>query len=123
MDAESKPPDTPSLDRHSLLERLGGDEELMQAVLRIFLEDCPKRLADIKSAVEACDAERIRTSAHALKGAAGNLSAIGLFEAARTLERIGQEGRIDAADAAWRELSAEAAHVLDALSRLEISTC
>jgi HPt (histidine-containing phosphotransfer) domain-containing protein len=88
-------------------------------VIRLFLQDCPARLTAIEAAVEKKDADLIRREAHGLKGAAGNLSAHGLSAAARTLERVGAEGRLDAADAAWRRLSAAAAEVLDALQHFE----
>jgi two-component system sensor histidine kinase/response regulator len=107
------------VDRIAFLERLGGDEELMVDVIRLFLEDCPQRLADIKAAVDQRDAERLRTSAHALKGAAANLSAGGLFQAAAILERLGAEARLDAAPAAWRALSTEASLAMDVLRRFE----
>ena len=61
------------------------------------------------------NADALRAAAHALKGSAGNLSAGGLFEAARVLERIGAESRMDAAEAAWRQLSVEATNVIDVL--------
>jgi two-component system sensor histidine kinase/response regulator len=107
------------IDHEQLMNRLGGDTQLRSEVIRLFLEDCPIRLSEIKAAVDAGDPERIRTAAHALKGAAGNLSANGVFEAARVLERIGAESRLDAAPAAWRSLSAAAAHAIDALNRFE----
>jgi two-component system sensor histidine kinase/response regulator len=88
-------------------------------VIRLFLEDCPHRLVDIKAAVDQRDAERLRTAAHALKGAAANLSAGALFQAAATLERIGTEARLDAAPAAWRALSTEASLAMDVLRRFE----
>ena len=50
-----------------------------------------------------------------MKGIAANLSATGLFEAAQVLERIGAESRMAAAEAAWRQLSVEASHVIDVL--------
>ncbi len=105
----------PSVDQTAFLERLGGDVDLMTDIARLFMDDCPRRLAAIKAAVESRDAEAIRTSAHALKGAAGNISATRLFDAARTLERLGAERRLEPAGAAWRQLSSEAAQVLDAL--------
>jgi signal transduction histidine kinase/CheY-like chemotaxis protein len=108
----------PVMDRASALERLGGDQELLADVMRIFMEDCPPRLNAIKAAVDGRDADAIRTTAHALKGAAGNISAGALFEAAQVMERIGAEARLDAAQAAWRVLAAEAASVMDML-RLE----
>jgi PAS domain S-box-containing protein len=106
-----------TFDEDALRQRVSGDHELMTDVIRLFLEDLPKRLGAIKSAVTARDAEALRTAAHALKGAAGNLSAGGLFEAARALERVGAESRMDAADAAWRQLSVEATNVIDVLRR------
>jgi CheY-like chemotaxis protein len=107
------------VDRALALQQLGGDEVLFTEVIQLFLEDCPAHLATIKNAVDRGDAEQIRVSAHALKGAAGSLSATGLFEAASTLERLGTEHRIEAARAAWRQLSAEAVAALDALRRFE----
>ena len=89
----------------------------MTDVIRLFLEDLPVRLAAIKDAVTSRNADALRAAAHALKGAAGNLSAGGLFEAARVLERIGAESHMDAAEAAWRQLSVEASNVIDVLRR------
>jgi len=106
-----------TFDEAALRERLSGDPELMTDVIRVFLEDLPMRLGAIRSAVTARDAEALRTAAHALKGAAGNLSAGGLFEAARVLERVGTESRMDAAEGAWRQLSVEATNVIDVLRR------
>ena len=80
----------------------------MTDVIRVFLEDLPVRLAAIRDAVTSRDADGLRAAAHALKGAAANLSAGGLFEAASVLERLGAESRLDAAEAAWRPLSVEA---------------
>ena len=107
------------VDRDRLMERLGGDRQLLVDVVRVFLDDCPARLAAIKAAVDSGDSEQIQATAHALKGAAANLSASGLFEAARTLERLGAEGRLEPADAAWRRLSMEATSVIDTLRRYE----
>jgi len=111
----------PGFDPSALRARVDGDEELVATVVRMFLEDCPARLAAIRDAVERRDGEGMRVTAHALKGAAGNLGAVGLFEAASILERIGAESQIDAADAAWRLLSTEWMNVLDALRRFEDS--
>jgi signal transduction histidine kinase/DNA-binding response OmpR family regulator len=127
VEQESTAPEQPaaaarSLVRQDVLERLGGDEHLFSEVISLFLDDCPKRLAAIKAAVDTRDAELIRTTAHALKGAAGNLSEGGLFEAAAMLERIGAERRLEAAEAGWRRLSAEASNVMDALQRFQLAT-
>ena len=104
-----------TFDEGALLNRVSGDAELMTDVIRVFLDDCPARLAAIKDAVTSRNPEELRAAAHALKGAAGNLSAIGLFDAAQVLERIGAESRMEAAEGAWRRLAVEASHVIDVL--------
>ena len=109
------------IDSDQFMRRLGGDEQLFMDVIQLFLHDCPLRLAAIKEAVDEGDPEKIRSTAHALKGAAANLSAAALFDAASVLERIGAEARVNAAEAGWRRLSAEAAEVMDVLRACEQS--
>jgi CheY-like chemotaxis protein len=108
-----------SIDRDRIMKRMGGDANLFAEVIRLFLEDCPVRLAAISAAVDLNDAEQIRMTAHALKGAAGNLSATALVDATAVLERIGAEGRLPAARAAWRKLEAEAAIAMQTLREFE----
>ena len=109
----------PPLDRTGMMERLCGDEELFREIVRLFIEDCPSRLAAIKAALDARSGESIRKTAHALKGAAGNLSAAGLVGATAALERIGAEGRLDAAEAWWRQVVTEASLLMDTLRQAE----
>ena len=111
-----------TFDRASALARVGGDDDLLSDVIQLFIEDCPIRVAAIKSAVDARDAVAIQREAHGLKGAAANLSIRGLFEMADTLEQLGAEERVDAAAAAWRLLADEALHVLDTLRYAERAT-
>ena len=108
-----------AIDAVGLLARVGGDHELMRDVVRLFLEDCPARLAAIREAITARDPEALRHGAHALRGAAGTLSAAGVVEAASALERIGAENRLEAADAAWKTLNAQAAHLVGTLQAME----
>jgi signal transduction histidine kinase/CheY-like chemotaxis protein len=117
--AASAPPASPAFNHAELMDRLGGDRELFAEVIRLFLGDCPQRLAAIKSAVDARDGERIRTTSHALRGAAGTLSAVAVAEAAHVLERLGAEGRLDPAEAAWRVLANQTASLVDTLRRME----
>jgi HPt (histidine-containing phosphotransfer) domain-containing protein len=110
---------TAPVDYATLLERLGGDVELVVDVTRLFLEFCPAGVSAIRTAIDNHDAGGIMTTAHALKGAAANLSADALCDAAQTLERLGSESRFEAADAAWRQLSVEAAAVMDTLRHFD----
>ncbi len=113
--AMSAQPGTPAAVA-TLVDRLGGDEALAAEVVCVFLDDCPTRVAAIGSAVEHRESEHVRTTAHALKGAAGNIGATGLFDAARRLEQIGASGDLGEVDEAWRQLSAEAAEVINVLT-------
>ena len=108
-------PSASPIDREALMTRVGGDEELFTEIVKLFLLDCPVRVAAIKAAVEREDPDEVRLAAHALKGAAGNLSATALTSAARTLERIGTEQRLEAAPAAFRNLAAQAVLAMDIL--------
>jgi signal transduction histidine kinase/CheY-like chemotaxis protein len=111
-----------TFDAGALRHRLSYDDLLMTDVIRTFIEDLPQRLAAIHAAVIAEDPEALGSAAHALKGAAANLSADALFEAAGVLERVGADARMDAAEAAWRHLSVEASNIVDALRRHSPST-
>jgi CheY-like chemotaxis protein len=110
-----------TFDEDALRHRLSGDDDLMTDVIRVFVEDLPVRLAAIGHAVNGRNADALRAAAHALKGAAGNLSAGGLFEAAGALERIGAGADMDGAEAAWRQLSVEASNLNDVLRRKSTS--
>ena len=103
------------IDWNELRERLCGDDDLVGVVVDLFVEECPGWLATIVEAVETADAERIRASAHALKGAAGNLSAHALSAAANRLELMGRDGNIPACRLACVELSAECDRLLGTL--------
>jgi HPt (histidine-containing phosphotransfer) domain-containing protein len=111
-------PAPPPIDIDSLFERLGGDAELVVEVARLFLEDCPTQLASIAAAIDLRDAVRIRVAAHTLKGAAANLSATGLQQAAAHLEQLAAESRLDAAAACWQTLMREASAASQALRAL-----
>lgn len=85
------------LDRDELLERMGGDRELLVEIVDLFLCDCPKQLAELSDAVAREDAVSIRRVAHTLKGLAGNLASAAATEAALRLERMGSAGNLTGA--------------------------
>ena len=106
-----------TFDEGALLHRLSGNAALMVEVIGIFIEDCPALLAAIEDAITRRNPDDLRKAAHALKGTAGNLSAISLFEGAALLERMGAESRMDAAVDVGHQLSANAQEVLAVLRR------
>jgi len=102
--AASAEPSTVVFDMDGLLARAGGDRKLMAEIVRLFLEDYPARLAAIRAAIDAHDANALRVAAHGLKGAAGNLGAMAVYEATSALEQIGADGHLDAARGVWERL-------------------
>lgn len=69
-----------------LVDRLGGDMDLSWEILSEFVAELPQRLREIDEALEKGDMTVIKRLAHSLKGAAANISAHRLSEAARDLE-------------------------------------
>lgn len=116
MCAMVRPPGVDTvIDWEELRERLCGDEDLVGIIVDLFVEECPAWLAAIVGAVEAADPERIRISAHALKGAAGNLSAHSLTAIASRLEHLSAEGNLPSCSATCAELSVECDRLLRTL--------
>ena len=72
------------------LERLGGDEELLREVARLFLEEYPVLLLEIRQAVAAQDAEALQRAAHSLMGRTLDLAHVerGLAELDEALQYI-----------------------------------
>jgi len=100
-------PARPVFDVDGLLGRVGGDRELFADVIRMFLDDYPTRLGNIAGALEANDAHALRIAAHALKGSAGSLGAVAVYETSSVLEEVAAGGCLDAARPVWERLLTE----------------
>ena len=112
-------PRAPStLDREALLDRLGGDEELMHEMAALMLAQLEKMVLAIDAAAGALDAQGLFRASHSLKGAAANLAATGTAEAAHRLENLGREGRLAEVPEAHARLREEVARLRPALAAL-----
>jgi CheY-like chemotaxis protein len=109
-----RPPPTPDqpppLDLAALREHF-GDDALLKDVAAVFVESCPGWQVDIRTAVDARDAARLRTAAHTIKGAVSHFGAQQAYDAAHELEQMGKSGQLDHASAACDTLN----HQLDRL--------
>ena len=81
----------------SLLERCLNKPEVAERLLGKFATSAQERVEELRSAAEARDATRLGGVAHALKGAAGNMSAQRVQAAAAEVERLARENKIDEA--------------------------
>jgi HPt (histidine-containing phosphotransfer) domain-containing protein len=95
------------LDRIGVLKRVGGNTKLLLEIARLFLEDCPRLLGDIRTAMAHADPARLTRAAHTLKGAVANFCAPTALEAAQHLEVLGQTGNLDEVDRAYAVLEGE----------------
>ena len=80
------------LDRASLLDRVEGDQELLAEMIQLFLADAPKLLDAMRKALQRGDMILLERSAHSMKGAAGNMSALITVNAAMQLEQSSKKG-------------------------------
>ena len=81
-------------DMSATLERLGGDEILLQEVLDIFLDQAPEHLAALRLAVTQGIAETIETAAHSLKGELGYLGIPEISQRASDIEAMGRSKNV-----------------------------
>lgn len=116
-EAESRIDDV-GFDLSVALDRMDGDVELLKELAGLFLEDCPKRMDEIRQAITRKDATGLQTAAHTLKGSVGNFGASDAVEAAQSLEQDGREQNWSHAEAAWNALEKAIGRLEPALSGL-----
>jgi two-component system sensor histidine kinase/response regulator len=80
-----------TMDLPSILERLGGDEKLLDEVIGIFIDEAPRHLKNLGEALASGDFEAVERSAHSLKGELGYLGIEEILRKARDLERLGRD--------------------------------
>jgi HPt (histidine-containing phosphotransfer) domain-containing protein len=90
-----------------IIERLGADEALARELVSLFLAEYPRMIAEVRDSVESCVADRIRRSAHALKGSVANFTDGAPVHAALNLELLARDERLDATEAAFHTLEDE----------------
>jgi CheY-like chemotaxis protein/HPt (histidine-containing phosphotransfer) domain-containing protein len=118
-----EPSETPAaagdaLDTTKILERIGGDRELLRELAGLFVGDCPRMLSDIQDAVRDGNAEALQKAAHALKGSVSNFGAEAAVQVAFKLEMMGRNQDMTDATQALKELEREIGRVREGLSAL-----
>ncbi|MCA9669642.1 MAG: Hpt domain-containing protein [Myxococcales bacterium] len=82
-------------------EMLGADgPAVVDELIDTYLDDTPKRIADVDEATGARDLERLRRAAHTLKSSSASVGALKLSQMSATLERVTYEDPDAAFDAA-----------------------
>ncbi len=90
--AITNPPGTSAFDIDAALRHVEGDRDLLDEIVRIFADQCPKTMYEIQNAIRAADLSVLERAAHSLKGSASNLCATGVTQAAAELEESARSG-------------------------------
>jgi HPt (histidine-containing phosphotransfer) domain-containing protein len=104
-----------SLNWEAALEYVGGDERLLRELLSVFVEECPRWLADLDRHIAAGDPEGVRLAAHKLKGALVNLGAERPGALAAGIEALGRGRSLAGVDTMIARLREELDQLLPAV--------
>ena len=80
------------IDLPDVLERVQDDKELLLELLDIFQEDFQKKREALGQAVAAGNIEKIKETAHSIKGSSGNISAKPMHASCLQLEQLAKSG-------------------------------
>ena len=75
------------------LKQMSG-EDFINELIDTFLEDAPKMIAEIKSALNTKDADAFRRAAHSMKSNAATFGASQLAGLSKELEMLGKENKL-----------------------------
>ena len=123
---KGQPPDdtvqdqTDIFDKDELLNRVGGDEELLQELLNLFLVNFPGQLHELRQALQHNDAVKIAEQAHTIKGASANLGAHTLKHKAFKMETAGKNNDLILAQATLNQLDSEFNKFRNVISNLSL---
>ena len=114
--AASTASDGKAFDRTIAMKRVGGDEELLNELIEIFLQETPKLMNQVREAIAEQDSPTLRRAAHSIKGSASNFGAAAVCTPAARLEKMGQDNDLTGTEPALAELQNALEKTLAALS-------
>jgi HPt (histidine-containing phosphotransfer) domain-containing protein len=106
------------LDLQGLLQRVGGDRELLAEIAVLFTDQVPEWTESLRGAIAAGDATAVFQVAHRVAGAAAYLGGGPVREAAKELEAMGRASDLSGAAAVFGRLEAGLRTLARALAAL-----
>ncbi len=117
--SQAAPPfQTGAFDPDVALAGVRGKMDLLIEIASLFLRQCPVLLDGIRESIGSADCERLRRSAHTLKGSVGNFGAEEAFQAALKMEEFGIGKDLDGAEALFEEMEKKVLALSAALGKL-----
>ena len=125
--ASSSLPNPSSALSTEVLARLRALEEatepsLVSQIFTSFLKDGAERIGVLRTSLEVSDTELLRKTAHALRGASGNVGAMHMADIAQQLEALGKSSSMNGAVALIEQIEAEFGWVKAEIAELSIRT-
>lgn len=99
--------DIKHLDQAALKELKDIMEDDFALLVKTFIDDSIQRVDVIAKALDDCDAEALRQSAHSFKGSSSNICAPILADLCKELESLGNEKQLDDAPAYFAKVKLE----------------
>lgn len=106
------------LDRETSLARVGGDLDLLRELAGLFLREAPIMMDQLREASNQSNASEVERQAHGLKGAAANFGATAAVDAARELEFLCRDRKLDQIQPSLANLEAALLTLQDELAAL-----
>ena len=95
------------MDWSKALEVVQGDRDLLKDIIDAFLDECPRMLDEIRSAILQGDRATLQRAAHTIKGSMRYFGAKEAFERAFELESRGRDGQLAGAEQLLERLERE----------------
>jgi CheY-like chemotaxis protein len=112
-------PEEALVDRQAAMACVGGDLNLLAALVNMFRDEVPRMREQVRQALARQDSVAVRRLAHTFKSVLGNLGARPVAAVAGELERLGKSADLAGAPEVWGRLE----HALDRLdAQLELLT-
>lgn len=109
--------DVSVFDASTMLTNIGGDVQLFDQLIRLFLDRHRAMVQDIQAAIGQADCGELERAAHSMKGTAGNLCAPDVVLLAGQLEAAGRLGQLAEAPALLLQLERTIQQLVDVLTR------
>ncbi|HEY5269631.1 MAG TPA: Hpt domain-containing protein [Anaerolineales bacterium] len=110
------------MDIERALERFGGDRPFLIEMSRDYVAGFPERIKDIKTALEAHNANDLSRLAHNLKGVSANFSAGPVTNLSAELETLCRQDDLATAPELLVRLEVEADHLVKYLKEAGITS-
>jgi two-component system, sensor histidine kinase and response regulator len=99
------------------LDRVDGEREVLEEIVRLYLTDVPSRLEEMERALARKDGKRLASAAHSLKGSTGCLGGPRAADAAQRVEELAANADLNHAAQALEQLRLELGRLNAELSK------